>query len=663
MRKNIVVLQEEISDCGVCSLLSIIKYYKGMANLEELRIDSNTTSDGTNAYNLIKCANKYGMEAKGLKVDSLDNITLPCIVHFKLPNNLFHFSVLYEIKENYLLVMDPAKGLVKMPKEYFKTIFTGVVITMYPRSELIKYNKTNTLLKCYKLFIKNNKLIIFILILISIINLLLNLITSYFIEIRIKYKYYFIIILFIIFELIKSLTQYIIEYKSKQIENRLSLGLQQLFLSFILKIPLNYIHLKKPGEILVRFEELELIKEFLSRLLINIFINALSFISILSIFIYYNYKLLIPVSIYMVLYILMNILYGQSISKYVRNSIDTNTSYKSYLVDTINGLTSINHSNSSNYHNNKVINNYNTYLDSTLSLIKYSSKYKELFNFISNILVIILNVILINSLDNYISIIFINYLIVYLIRYYDSLVSLIPLFYYIRSYISKCNDLLDIDFKDTATLNYYSGDIVLTNVSYSYNQIDNILNNINITIRKGEKIILKGSSGKGKSTICKLLTKELSDYAGSILIGNQELKNINRTSLNNNIYYLSQEEHIFIDTIKNNITLGNSVDENTLKIVEKVCELDNIVNKRPFRYDTYLNGGENELSGGERNRIILARTLLDNKDIIILDECLREVSSHQELRIINNLFKYFQNKTIIYITHKDLDYPGRVVNI
>ena len=123
MKKRIVVLQEEISDCGVCSLLSIIKYYGGMANLEELRIDSNTTYNGVNAFNLINCAKKYGLDAKGYKNDDITQVLLPCIAHLKLSNNLLHFVVIYEISNSKVLIMDPAKGLINMTLEDFNNIF------------------------------------------------------------------------------------------------------------------------------------------------------------------------------------------------------------------------------------------------------------------------------------------------------------------------------------------------------------------------------------------------------------------------------------------------------------------------------------------------------------------------------------------------------------
>ena len=663
MKKRIVVLQEEISDCGVCSLLSIIKYYGGMANLEELRIDSNTTYNGVNAFNLINCAKKYGLDAKGYKSDDITKVLLPCIAHLKLSNNLLHFVVIYEISNSKVLIMDPAKGLINMTLEDFNNIYTGFIIELYPKNNLVKYKTKNILRNTYKTFLINNKYKILCLLFLSIINLLLTILSSYYPEIRIKHEYIYLPYLFIIFELIKSLTSYKFEYNSKILDNSISNELQHTFLSFIFKLPLNYIHLKKNGELLSRFEELESVRDFLNNLVISLCLNSISFICLVLILFYYNPVILIPIILFMLISLIISIIFGNKLAIVVKDNIETHANYKNELVDTICGLTSINHNNVYSYFKKKIENSYNDYLNSSTKLVKESNKYKEILFFLSQTLIIILNTILIHSLDEIIKIVFLNYIILYLLNNFNSLINLIPIYYYIKSYLRKCNDLLDIDFIDESNNKYISGDITFKNVYFSYNHIDNVLSKINLTIFKKEKIILKGSSGSGKSTICKLLIKELNNYEGNILIANQELKNINREELRKNIIYVSQEEHIYINTIRNNITLGRNIDEKEFTTICNICALDNIITKRPFGYETYLIGGGDELSGGEKARIILARALVSNYDIYIFDETLAEVNPKMEIDIINKLFTYLKDKTVIYITHKNINYPGILVNI
>ncbi len=128
MKKKLEVLQEEVSDCGVCSLESIIKYYGGYISLESLRMNSLTTKDGVTAYNLIECAKQYGFDSQGVHVDKINKDHLPCIAHLKLKKSMLHFVAVYDIDETYIYIMDPAVGNKKVNIKEFYECFTGNVI-------------------------------------------------------------------------------------------------------------------------------------------------------------------------------------------------------------------------------------------------------------------------------------------------------------------------------------------------------------------------------------------------------------------------------------------------------------------------------------------------------------------------------------------------------
>ena len=115
MKKKLLVRQRDIRDCGPCSLLSIIRYYDGDMNLEQIRLDSKTSNKGTTAYNIINAAKKYGLNGYGKKIEKLDdNIPLPVIAHIVTNKGFEHFVVIYEIKKNKILIMDPASGFKKI---------------------------------------------------------------------------------------------------------------------------------------------------------------------------------------------------------------------------------------------------------------------------------------------------------------------------------------------------------------------------------------------------------------------------------------------------------------------------------------------------------------------------------------------------------------------
>ena len=203
-------------------------------------------------------------------------------------------------------------------------------------------------------------------------------------------------------------------------------------------------------------------------------------------------------------------------------------------------------------------------------------------------------------------------------------------------------------------------DICINNLSYSINN-KSIYNNFNLKIRMGEKILLLGENGSGKSTLFNLLVKNIDNYKGNILIGRNDLRRIRYEDLDNFISYVSQENTIFNDTFLNNIILDNKYDEYKFKLILNLVDLDGFIKNR---YDNYEFVIRDNISGGERQKIILARTLYQDFNILLLDEAMSEISKYSRMKIVNNINNYFKNKTIIYISHYYEKYPfDKVINL
>ncbi|MBQ9013669.1 MAG: ABC transporter ATP-binding protein, partial [Bacilli bacterium] len=240
------------------------------------------------------------------------------------------------------------------------------------------------------------------------------------------------------------------------------------------------------------------------------------------------------------------------------------------------------------------------------------------------------------------------------ILYFSSIKNLIILDKsYIESNISfkRIHTLLNIDNKkEEGVIIKKINNIVFENISYSYNETK-VLNNINLEINKGDFLLVEGRSGRGKSTIFKLLNKELELKEGNILINNKDIKNIKSNSIKNNICYVSQNEYLFNDSIKNNIVMYKNVKKKELDKVLKITLLDKVLKDRNISLDYILEENGHNLSGGERQKILLARTLLRNTDFIILDETMNEIDIESERRIIENI-KTEYDKTLILISHR-----------
>lgn len=669
MKKNLVVIQEEISDCGVCSLLSIIRYYGGNENLENLRIDSLTTKEGVNAFNLIECAKKYGFDAKGIK-SSINEVRLPCIAHININESLSHFIVIYKVTDNELLVMDPANGMRKLNINEFNSSSSNIYIELVPKYKFNykKIKKTaeikfNSMIKKYNYSLL--KIIIF-----NIIFIILTIIASSYIDI-LNHKDNFIIlsIIFILINILINILSYAIDSSVLILNNKINKQLLFEFFSHIFKLPLKYIHMKDKNEIIKRVEEIEIINNLMSNTIINSLLNIMVIISIVIIESYLFIFNLIPIIFLLILSFLITILSLKKIKSIINESIVSSTNYKSCLINYISNINSIYHSNSTSTFLNILNKRLNDYLNTDLNSNKYVTKIKLIKSSISTTFILLTNLILIyfvinNKLPISLIIMF-NYLNSILSNTIDSLTNTIPSFYYYKSISNKVNEFYNIEeINNTKHTSDYHCDIDIKRLYYEYNEFNKPLNNLNLRIKSGEKVLIKGSSGCGKSTLFKILTKEYPDYKGNIKLGNKCVNDLSFTDIMGVIYYSSQDESIFIDTIKNNITMYNEYSEEEINKVISITGLSSVLNKKSFGINTFLYGGGEELSGGERQLILVARALISSNNIIILDESLSEINEDLEDTIITNIINNYRDKTLIYVSHrKNKDYPLKIIDV
>ena len=222
--------------------------------------------------------------------------------------------------------------------------------------------------------------------------------------------------------------------------------------------------------------------------------------------------------------------------------------------------------------------------------------------------------------------------------------------------VNKYIELLDI--KDDDALNKglivkkIDGNIELKNVTYSYNDNKNVITNLSLKINNNSSIALVGESGSGKSTIIKLIMGLIKYDKGNILIDNKELSKLNLNSFYDNVTYVSQEAPIFDGTLRENLIFDKKIDDNKIiKVLSLVC-LDKFYEKLENGLDTELGEKGIRMSGGERQRVALARLFFDDSKIIILDEATSAIDNITEKLVMKNIVKQLNNKTLIIIAHR-----------
>ena len=676
MKKEFIVRQNDITDCGICCLESIIKYYNGFVPLETLRLDTKTNYTGTSAFNLINTAQKYGFNAFGRKIVDINDIKiLPAIAHLELANGLTHFVVIYKITKSSIYIMDPAKGYKKEDKKTFLKNWTHVILIFKPYKTVPFIKQPNSIKSLFLAILNTEKDLIKKLIFTSAIITIFSIIISYYLKIilsSVENNYItstiIIMIIFLVFHIYKIyLNHYrnnLLIYLNKNIDVKIILN----FINHIFKLPLNIIKSRTSGEILTRIKELNNIKELFSEILVTLFIDMT--LVICSIYFLYtiNNKLFLILCIICLIYMIVGSVFGPIIYKKLNDNIDIETEFNSDLVEKVDTIESIKYLNITNKITNDIGNKYIKYLKNSFNYSIFINKFEAIKSSIHEIglfLITSMGIYFITTNDlQLLSLLTFDSLLYYFINPIENCINLIPKFMLVKLSINKVNEFINIDDEKIGLKEQFvNGTIKFSNVNYSYDDYEYILKNFNISIPFKSHLTIQGHSGCGKSTLCKMLNRSIDDYKGIITINDINIKDYSINTLRSNILYVSQREKLFTASIKENILLGKKISKQKLNQILKITKVDEIIKNKSFRLESMLFDSGYNLSGGERQRIILARALIFNPEILILDESLSELDSEAEKNILLSLDKYLKDKTLIYISHSNHNYLKNRIEI
>ncbi len=681
MSKIEVVRQHDLKDCGACSLSCIIRYYNGYVPLEKIREDTCTNLNGTTAYHLIKAANLYGFEAIGIRAYDIHdkNIYLPAIVHLVLKNGLQHFAVLYKVKSDNVYLMDPAKGKVKMSIKEFMEIWDKILILMAPISNIVSYDKNITIFSIFYNLLKANKSLFIIILFITFLLMFITILSNFYFEIAMSsindgndYNFLrFIILLFFLITLFKVVLNYLKNYYLNYLNKNLDVAIFTSFISHIFNLPLSFIQNRTTGEITSRIGELSEIKNLLAEIFTNILLNIVLVIGSIVVLFLINAKLFLILCLVISLYIFMGLVFNKLIYEKIKTNIEAETEFNSMLVENIEMNTSIKNLNLIRQFYYKLENKLILMLKSNLNLQSFLNNLEFIKSFIYEIGIFITLTFGIyfvyKGSFNILSLITFNSILLYLFEPIRDLINILPKYNYLKASFNKLSEFINIPEElnqENGLKVINNGSITVEHLNYSYNKFSNILNDINFHIEEGEKVLLSGSSGSGKSTICKLLNRYYGEYNGNLKIDFMSELDYSLDAIRRDILYIGQNESLFTGTIRDNIICYRNVSETEFLKVARICKLEEIVAKRPNRYNSYINASLNNLSGGEKQRIILARGLLKKVKIMILDEALSEVNVDLEKEILWSIFNNYKEETLIYVTHKNVDDCfSKVINI
>ena len=679
MKKNIVI-QDGIKECGAACLLSIIKYYGGNVSLERLLELTKTTKEGTNFYNLKEAAIEIGLNGEGYKLDSIDKLSeieKPFISQIVI-NNYHHFVVVYKIKNNKITIMDPAKGMQKISLDEFNNMWTGYILILEPFKKLPIYDENNYIFSILKNIIFNNKKIILNLISLSLVVTLFTCFYGYYFKIIIdktlstnKLNLLVITVIFLLMFFIKIITEYLRNNLLLYLNQKIDLSIITTTVKKLFSLPYSYYKNKTTGEMISRINDLFYIKNVISKIIITIFLDIILALSTMIILFNINKTMTLCLIIIIMLYIIIFLIFRPSIKNMTNITQEDNANINSLLVESISGYETIKGLNLESTFIKKINKLYLNSINNSLNfskIINIQELFNDLFEGIILLFVIYLGSTYIMDKSLTIgSLITYNSLVYYFITPIRNSLDFYKDLFYVKNSIQRINNILNYKYEklDKETNLNISGNIKIKNLEFSYNNKSKIIDNFSLNINDKDKVLILGSSGTGKSTLLKILYKYYDISRDKIYIDNYDLNDFTLKDIRKNITYISQNEQLYNDTIKNNIILDRNIDEKKFIDVCNMVYVNEIVKDNMLSYNYRLEENGANISGGQRQRIILARALLKNSKIILIDEGLNEIDINLERKILKNIFKYYKDKTIIIVSHRldNIDLYNRVVKV
>ena len=451
------------------------------------------------------------------------------------------------------------------------------------------------------------------------------------------------------------------DYLLTILSQRLSIDVILSYIRHIFELPMSFFATRRTGEVISRFTDANSIIDALASTILSLFLDVSILIIIGCVLLVQNTNLFLISLISVPIYIIIIFAFMKPFEKMNNDVMQSNSMVSSAIIEDINGVETIKSLTSEETRYQKIDSEFVDYLDKSFKLSKYSilqSSLKQGAQLILNIVILWFGAqIVMTGKISVGQLITFNTLLSYFTNPLENIINLQTKLQSAKVANNRLNEvyLVESEFKNTQTLTdspFLAGDICFEDISYKYGFGRDTLNNINLSIKQGDKVSIVGISGSGKTTLAKMIVNFFEPYKGRITINNNDLKMIDKKVLRQHINYLPQQAYIFSGSILENLTLGANQMISQEDII-KACEIAEIrqdIEQMPMGYQTELSDGAG-LSGGQKQRIALARALLTKAPVLILDEATSGLDVLTEKKVIENLMD-MSDKTIIFVAHR-----------
>lgn len=689
------VKQQEKIDCGAACLSMICQFYGFKGTLGSFRELVKTDSNGTSIYGMVDGGRKKGFYSEALNgtldslMDSIKKNEIKCPFVARVLNDGYtHYVVVYKLCSRGVIVGDPATKIVRQTIDEFEAGWTGYVVTFEVTDKFKKGNdRKKSLSYLRETLTSNNRYIVFTIVLsaiVSIVSMLGAFVFEYIVDglydeasntqlvnaagmqskimkqvIEMFPEFGMVFLALIGLYVFQYIIQLYRDFILIRMSKKINLPLLSTYYEHVMKLPMSFWDTRKTGDIMSRFFEPVTASQGLVSVIFTIFIDGLLAV-LYGVYMFSISKTLFLISIAVIAaYTLVIFIFKQPLASMTMKNLQKNSEVNSYLKETIDGIYTVKTFSAEN----RIVGKGKELF---AELIECGQKRSMLSTFQVNITGLIGSAGVIVLLWSGIYLIQQNVITSgTLITFYvmlgnfltpvQNLVGLQSQIQNIFLMSERIYDVISIDIEDNnGNDERLMGDISIKNVFFRYGNRKLVLEDCSIEIKKGKKIAIVGESGCGKTTLIKLILGIYPVEHGSICIGKKNIADISKQCLRHRIAYVSQSIYLFSDTLKNNLLLFGASDASEEEIMDvlRKCELQSLLDKMPFGLDSMLEEQGENLSGGEKQKIAIARALLKKPDILILDEATSNLDTITETKIVRMLETLTKDMTVITIAHR-----------
>ncbi len=666
-----VIMQLEALECGAACLTMILAYYNKWVPLEQIRSDCGVSRDGSNAKNVLRAARYYGLEAKGYRYEPQmlkKHGSFPCIIHW----NFNHFVVLDGFRGGKAYLNDPARGAYAVSMETFDESFTGICLQFAPTEVFEPSGKQKSMLSFAAKRLRGTGVAIAFTVLTGVITSLMGIISPAFSRVFLdrlltgrnpQWLMPFLIILGV-FNLVQIVMSALGAVYSLRISGKMAAVGNATYMWKILRMPIEFFSQRMAGDIQGRQSSNASIANTLINTLAPLALNSVMMIFYLVVMLRYNWVLTVVGLVSLTLNALVSDFISKKRINITRVSMRDSAKLSSATVAGIEMIETIKASGAENGYFGKWSGyqaSVNTQQVKFLKLNQYLGMIPQLVSALANNIVLILGVFLTMRGEFTVGMImaFQGFLYSFMAPAL-TMISAGQTVQEMRTQMERVDDVMEYpedcafseDDGDDEEYSKLSGNIEINNVTFGYSPLaEPVIKDFSLKLESGKSVAIVGGSGCGKSTMSKLVSGLYQPWEGEILFDGKPMKQINKNVFHGSLAVVDQDIILFDDTIANNIKMwDDSIEDFEMILAARDAQLHDDIMQRPLGYQHRLLEGGRDFSGGQRQRMEIARVLAQDPTVIILDEATSALDAKTEYEVV----KAIRNRgiTSIVIAHR-----------